>query len=188
MSKIQFTQAMVDAQNQRVRVGAVVAKVKNQQPQTADQMRMPIVGHHKFTPNPQHQIPQQPKRKRKPPVGSGLRITIQGQIRGGKNNMIITRTGRHFPKPEWQKWRDDAVRQVRLQLPTGFPPITKPVDMILDYWAGDRLRRDMPAIIDSIFHVLEKSGLVEDDTLIWVTESARNYDSGNPHATMTFMT
>ncbi len=102
MSKIQFTQAMVDAQNQRVRVGAVVAKVQNQQPQTAAQMRMPIVGHHKFTPNTQHQIPQQPKRKQKRAPSYNPKVVIAFFAEHG------------IPEPEFEyrfhpdrKWRFD---------------------------------------------------------------------------------
>ena len=118
-----------------------------------------------------------------PSVIPMILIYIFGQIRGGKNNMIVTRNGLHFPKPEWAKWRDEAVTQVRKQLPA-FKQFTEPVNMRLDYFAGDRRRRDMPAILDSIFHVLEKAGVVSDDSLIWVTESSRGYDKKNPRCAM----
>jgi Holliday junction resolvase RusA-like endonuclease len=115
---------------------------------------------------------------------SELIIVIPGQIRGGKNNMVVTRTGLHFPKPEWAKWRDEAVSGVKHQIPIGFEPISQPVDMTLYYCAGDRRRRDMPAILDSIFHVLEKAGVVKDDTLLWVTHSWRGYDKKEPKASI----
>jgi Holliday junction resolvase RusA-like endonuclease len=113
-------------------------------------------------------------------------IEIPGQIRGGKNNMIVTRSGMHFPKPEWAKWRDVTVALIKLQLPPGWKPISRPCDVHLEYVAGDKRRRDMPAILDSIFHCLEKAGVVEDDVLIWVTESTRSYDKINPMARMEF--
>ena len=119
-------------------------------------------------------------------VGSPLVILISGQIRGGKNNMIVTRQGRHFPKPEWAKWRDAKVAEVKNQLPVGFQTLTQPVNLNLSYIAGDKRRRDMPAIIDSIFHVLEKAGVVTDDTLIWVTQSSRSYDKDRPMASLVF--
>lgn len=111
-------------------------------------------------------------------------IKIPGQIKGGKNNMIVTRTGMHFPKPEWAKWRNVTVALIKLQLPPGWKPISEPCDVFLEYVAGDRRRRDMPAIVDSIFHCLEKAGVVEDDTLLWITGSTRQYDKENPMATI----
>jgi hypothetical protein len=124
-----------------------------------------------------------------------LRLVIIGQIRGGKNNITVTRTGKRFPNKVWANWRDKAVSQVLEQLPDGFPHQTygvqqfiEPVNISLDYVAGDKRRRDMPAIIDSIFHVLEKAGVVSDDTLLWVSESSRSYDKQNPRAVITFLT
>ena len=115
-------------------------------------------------------------------------LKFTGQIRGGKNNMIVTRTGRRFPKPEWAEWRDSAVNEIKAQLPKLFRPIDVPTAIRMDYLAGDKRRRDMPAIIDAIFHVLEKAGVVKDDTLLWVTESTRGYSKEAPSATITFET
>lgn len=114
----------------------------------------------------------------------GLRFVIVGQIMGGKNNIIITRTGRRFPAPKWAKWRDEAVRGIQEQKSARFKMITDPVNIRLTYVAGDKRRRDMPAIIDAIFHVLEKASIVADDNLIWVTESSRSYDKDSPGATI----
>ena len=115
------------------------------------------------------------------------RFIITGQIMGGKNNIIITRTGHRFPKPSWARWRDDAVRQVKQFIPRGFTPFNTPVNVRLAYFAGDKRRRDMPAIIDSVWHVLEKAGVVTDDWHLWVSESSRGYDKGNPRAEITFL-
>ena len=38
-----------------------------------------------------------------------MNFKIFGQIRGGKNNMIVTRSGLHLPKPDWEKWRNETV-------------------------------------------------------------------------------
>lgn len=116
-----------------------------------------------------------------------LVIVISGQITGGKNNMIVTRSGRHFPKASWAKWRDDAVRSVKFQLPKSFKTITDPVNVRLTYVSGDNRRRDQPAILDAIWHVLEKAGVVSDDTLLWVSESSRGYDKNNPRTEIEFL-
>lgn len=116
-----------------------------------------------------------------------MSITLMGQVRGGKNNMVVTRSGLRFPKKEWAKWRDAAVSEVRRQLPPGWKPIEAPTLVSLDYVAGDKRRRDMPAIIDAIFHVLEKAGFVADDTLLWVALSTRVYSKAFPMATITII-
>lgn len=116
---------------------------------------------------------------------STITITISGQVRGGKNNMIVLRSGVHIPKKEWAKWRDEKVREVAGQLPSRWSPIEVPVDMHLHYIAGDKRRRDNPAIVDAIFHVLEKAGVVTDDTLLWPTVSSRAYDKASPRADIT---
>jgi len=42
----------------------------------------------------------------------------------------------------------------------------KPVSMRVIYTPADLKRRDLPAILDSIFHCMEKAQLVVDDCLI----------------------
>jgi Holliday junction resolvase RusA-like endonuclease len=117
--------------------------------------------------------------------GDSIDIVVTGQIRGGKNNMIVLRSGIHIPKKEWAKWRDQKVAEVKAQLPKGWKPIDKPTNFSLKYVAGDKRRRDLPAIIDSLYHVLEKAGVVADDTFLWMTLSSRDYDKEKPRAELT---
>lgn len=116
-----------------------------------------------------------------------LSIVMRGQIMGGKNGILITRSGHRYPNPKWEKWRNEQVSSVKLQLPDHFQTITTAANVRLTYWAGDMRRRDMPAIIDSIWHVLEKSGVVKDDMLLWVIESSRLYSKENPGALIEFL-
>jgi len=109
-----------------------------------------------------------------------LKLEISGQIIGGKNNYIVTRKGKHVPQKRWALWRDRKVQDVRWQLPPKWTPISTRCDVHLFYWAGDRRKRDQPAIIDSLWHVLGKAGVVEDDNLLWVVESLRSEDLENP--------
>lgn len=117
----------------------------------------------------------------------GVSITITGQIRGGKNSVQTTKTGRRYPNKVWAKWRDDAVREVVAQIPKGWKPISQHTNVRMEYFAGDKRRRDMPAIIDAAFHVLEKAGFTEDDTHLWVAESSRAYDKENPRLIITIL-
>jgi len=96
--------------------------------------------------------------------------------------MGISRTGKHYPNPKFAAWSKDAIRQIRGQLPLGFQTFTEPCAVNLKYVSGDKRRRDQPAIIDALWHVLEKSGVVKDDTLLWVTDSTKRYDKKAPSA------
>lgn len=120
-------------------------------------------------------------------ASAGLRLVICGQIRGGKNGVKTTRKGKRYPDKKWAAWRDDAVRGIRAQLPNGFTAFDQPVNVRLEYVAGDKRRRDNPAIVDSIWHCLEKAGVVSDDTLLWPAESSRSYDKDSPRAVITFL-
>lgn len=113
-----------------------------------------------------------------------LFLTIKGQVRGGKNNMGTTKAGHHYAKKPFKTWRDDAIAQVKSQLLPHWTPIDCPATVRLDYTAGDKRRRDMPAIIDALWHVLEKSGVVTDDTFLWITNSVRKYDKKSPGVSM----
>lgn len=120
-------------------------------------------------------------------VSDRMCIVVHGQIRGGKNNMIVTKTGKHVPKKEWARWRDEVVQSIKAQLPRNWIPIAVPTNVRIEYVAGDLRRRDFPAICDSIWHCMEKAGVVEDDTLLWPTESTRSYDKANPRTIITFL-
>lgn len=116
-----------------------------------------------------------------------LVIHISGQTRGGKNGVLTTRSGHRYPNREWALWRDEKVAEVIAQLPRNWKPIDQPINIRLDYVAGDRRRRDMPAIIDSVFHICEKALVCLDDTLIWVAQSTRTYDKERAGVTITFL-
>ena len=121
-----------------------------------------------------------------------LNIVITGQIRGGKNNICITRTGRRFPNKQWAAWRAQKVKEVIAQIlltselyaPVNVP-FNTPCSVKLAYYAGDKRRRDFTAVCDSVWHVLEKAGVVTDDTLLWPVESSRGYDKENPRYEIT---
>ena len=116
-----------------------------------------------------------------------LVLRLKGQVRGGKNNMGRTKTGKSYPKKLFADWRAEAIRQIRAQLPSGWMPVTVPCNVRLEYVAEDRRRRDFPAICDALWHALERAGVVKDDTLLWPTQSSRSYDKAAPGVTITFL-
>ena len=114
-------------------------------------------------------------------------LRLKGQVRGGKNNMGRTKTGKSYPKKLFADWRAEAIRQIRAQLPSGWTPIAVPVNVRIDYVAEDRRRRDFPAICDALWHALERAGVVKDDTLLWPAHSSRSYDKAATGVTITFL-
>jgi Holliday junction resolvase RusA-like endonuclease len=93
-------------------------------------------------------------------------IKLKGQTRGGKNSIMTTRTGRRYPNPIFSKWVLEQLSSIKKQLGT----IT-PINEFTYYWEfhytpEDKRRRDVPAILDGVFHLLEKAGVVSDDRYI----------------------
>ena len=90
-----------------------------------------------------------------------------GQPRSGKNNMMIApRTGHHYPNPLFAKWSAEQILRIKQQ--KGRPGImftqnTPVLSFSVEYWPGDARKRDMPGIMDAIFHVLERAEIVQDD-------------------------
>lgn len=110
-----------------------------------------------------------------------IRFDLPGQLKSGKNGMQVTRSGHHYPKPEWAAWRDSMLLYVRRQY--SGPTINAACKMSVEYWAGDKRRRDVPGMADAIFHVLERGNIVRDDSLITdVVWTFRGLDRENPRA------
>ena len=81
--------------------------------------------------------------------------------------MLTTRTGKHYPSPKWANWRNQVVRGlIETCKPTPETMLTEPCKMTVVYVPADHRRRDMSAMLDSIFHCMERAGLIEDDSLV----------------------
>lgn len=95
-----------------------------------------------------------------------LSLTIKGQIRGGKNNMGVTKSGIHYPHPKFVAWRKYVMDQLSIQVENFTPIDNINYKWQFIYTPEDNRRRDLPAILDAVFHVLEKMKIVVDDCLI----------------------
>lgn len=97
-------------------------------------------------------------------------VFLPGPISSGKNNMGVTRTGLHYPKPNFVKWRDAAyphILSAKSRSPIrGRFPIDHPITAHITHVPTDRRRRDVPGMIDGLWHLLERFGVVKDDCLI----------------------
>ncbi len=92
-------------------------------------------------------------------------LVLVGQIKSGKNRILITRTGHRYPPKEFQVWRDAMVLDFAKQWKR--PAITDPVRLHCQYWPGDRRTRDVSGMEDALFHVLVRAGVLKDDGLVW---------------------
>ena len=100
-----------------------------------------------------------------------LTFTLTGQCMSGKNGVQTTRTGQHYPKPKWKAWRDEMVQQIRASSRpihgwTVHTSLTVPCKAHVVFRHGDRRRRDVAGMLDALCHVLERAGVVKDDSLI----------------------
>ncbi len=123
-----------------------------------------------------------------------LDFKLLGQCTSGKNSVIVTRTGKRFPSQRFTLWRNDMMGQILPQIEHYKKmvqlPLCGPVSVSVLYKSKDRLRRDAPGIIDALWHLLEKSGVITDDThLAGFENSLQYYNAGidklNPSVSIT---
>lgn len=111
---------------------------------------------------------------------------IHSQLLGGKNHVMVTRTGHRYPNPKFAKWRDQVVHDLKLTMAESKDSCVYfdvPCLLRVYYWAGDKRRRDVPAMLDGLFHCFERAGLVKDDCLFKQIEWFHyGYDKDNPRA------
>lgn len=94
---------------------------------------------------------------------TSFHMTVLGQCKSGKNNMLMTRSGHKYPNPSWAKWRDEVLKQLKMQW--NEPIIDHPCLIVIKYYPGDLRRRDVPGMIDALFHCFERAQIVSDDKL-----------------------
>lgn len=120
-----------------------------------------------------------------------MNFVIEGQIKSGKNNMGITRAGKRYPRAPWAAWRDGVLAQIFQQFAgqrVGHDP-AKTMGINVLYWPGDLIRRDVPGMLDALFHCFERAGVVRDDTLFkYVAWTTMSLNRESPRAEITITT
>lgn len=100
--------------------------------------------------------------------------------------MGVSREGRHYPLKKFADWRDMVVRDLRFYMNEAKQACTyfdTPCLMRVKYWSGDHRRRDITAMVDSLFHCMERAELIKDDALIRQLEwYPYGYSKENPRA------
>lgn len=92
-----------------------------------------------------------------------MTLYLTGQIPSGKNQVLMTRDGRKYPNARFKAWREEAARQLRGQR-LRRTPYQHRLKIEVSYTPGDKRKRDVSGILDALFHLLERVGLVKDDS------------------------
>lgn len=97
-----------------------------------------------------------------------LVFVLAAQIPSGKNAVQITRTGKRYPNERFKAWRDAALAQIG-----DARSFEGPVAMAVAYTPRDKIRRDVPGLLDALCHLIERAGIVHDDAQVknvaWTT-------------------
>ena len=116
-----------------------------------------------------------------------MTFSITGQMTSGKNSVVVTRSGMRFPSKRFKAWRDSVLPELLIQKgANGLFPLSTSVTLDCIYTPGDRRTRDVPGMLDALFHVIVKAGLLVDDGLVWgVTWRREDMDREKPGLTFT---
>jgi len=96
---------------------------------------------------------------------------------------IDRRSGRHYPLQAWSDWRDGVVTQLRSQ-DLRRQSIDSPCNAVIHYTSGDKRRRDLPGLLDALWHCLERAEVLVDDRWIVNLKFVSFYDAGRPNVKM----
>lgn len=115
---------------------------------------------------------------------------LTGQIPSGKNQVQVrgvwnpkTRKHRYhkYPNARFETWRARAMSQL-MQQGIQRHTYTIPLGVEIAYTPGDRRVRDIPGMMDALWHVLQKVGFVDDDkqfrAVIWTEQPVSKTDAG----------
>lgn len=106
------------------------------------------------------QIPDTPKGQ----WSGTMTLYLCGQIMGGKNNIGIRADGHRYPRPEFEAWRNEMIGQLYKQVKGWrFLPVSNLLRLKVLYVPSDRKIRDIPALTDSVLHVLERTEIIVSD-------------------------
>lgn len=95
-------------------------------------------------------------------------FNFRGGLVGGKNMIQTAYVGGRkirYPTANFKRWREDFGNQLWGQK-LGFKlPVEVPVWFKVDYHPHDRRSRDIPGMMDALFHLMEHCHVVADDKL-----------------------
>lgn len=98
-------------------------------------------------------------------MSRSVRIVLNLQCKSGKNGVKTTRKGVRYPTPAFKAWRALCLDAIEKQGHSG-ANLQGKLDCVINYTPGNLIRRDVPGMMDAIFHVIERAEIVQDDAKI----------------------
>jgi len=92
---------------------------------------------------------------------TSFKFCLIGQLPSGKNQVGISTSGgkiRRYPNARFVKWRTfswEQIRGKRLADGLSWHTLELPASVVVDYWPGDLIGRDVPGMMDALCHLLE---------------------------------
>lgn len=101
-----------------------------------------------------------------------MTFSITGQMKSGKNRVLITRKGRRYAPKSFSDWREQILKQLAPQVSAyaqegACLPLQSTITLECEYTPGDRRVRDVDGMLGALLHVIVKAGLLTDDGLVW---------------------
>lgn len=90
-------------------------------------------------------------------MDSVVNIVLRGQMPSGKGQIktaVIHGRLMRYPNPRFKAWRVKAFQELQNQRGR-WPRLQEIARVSVRYYPGDRIRRDVPGIIDALCHLLE---------------------------------
>ena len=98
-----------------------------------------------------------------------MKLVLTDQIPSGKNAMGVRRDGRHYPKARFESWRSQASfeimkQKVKLPLTQHMKlPLLGDLTVTISYRTFDNTLRDVPGMLDALWHLLTHTQIIEND-------------------------
>ena len=98
-----------------------------------------------------------------------MKLILTEQIPSGKNAMGVRRDGRHYPNARFESWRSIAVcelmkQKVKLPLMQHMQlPLLGDVTVTISYRPFDNTVRDLPGMLDALWHLLTHAQIIQND-------------------------
>jgi crossover junction endodeoxyribonuclease RusA len=113
--------------------------------------------------------------------GKNITIFLSSLPVPKSNRYVRKKNGRVFRPPQVLHWEARALWEIRRQYDG--ESLKKPLAVEVYFFLPDRRKRDIDNMLKTLWDVLEKAGVVENDNLIQETRTVKVYD-GDTHGTV----
>jgi hypothetical protein len=116
-----------------------------------------------------------------------MTFRLSGQMPSGKNQVktaLVKGKVIRFPDKRFKAWREASLQQLNPQCDWqgNYLPIQTPVRLCCNYTPGDLRVRDVSGLLDALFYLIVKAGILVDDgqvyEVIWLRQPVNREEPG----------